>query len=140
MNFADYVELEKRAEAHGAGDDTALAQLLHIIQFKETVVRGHKRTMRDLNTWGEEHREQCRAAHKGSGGRMITDEEKREAVEFLRSGTCLYFEEHRKRQLDCSRCMKVSTMLFGHYDALCGLDSCGTDTWQRLADLIEGKN
>lgn len=31
----------------------------------------------------------------------------------------------------------VSTMLFGHYDALCGLDSCGTDTWQRLADLID---
>lgn len=37
----------------------------------------------------------------------------------------------------CNRCMKVSTMLFGHYDALCGLDSCGTDTWQRLADLID---
>ena len=33
--------------------------------------------------------------------------------------------------------MKVSTMLFGHYDALCGLDSCGTDAWQRLADLID---
>lgn len=29
--------------------------------------------------------------------------------------------------LNCSRCMKVSTMLFGHYDAPCGLDSCGTD-------------
>lgn len=67
----------------------------------------------------------------------ISDEERREAVEFLRSGTCLYFAEHRKRQLDCSRCMKVSTMLFGHYDALCDLDSCGTDAWQRLADLID---
>lgn len=33
--------------------------------------------------------------------------------------------------------MKVSTMLFGHYDALCDLDSCGTDAWQRLADLID---
>lgn len=51
MNFADYVELEKRAEAHGIGDDPALAQLLHIIQFKETVVRGHRRTMRDLADW-----------------------------------------------------------------------------------------
>lgn len=51
MNFADYVELEKRAEAHGIGDDPALAQLLHIIQFKEVVVIGHKRTMRDLDTW-----------------------------------------------------------------------------------------
>lgn len=51
MNFTDYVELEKRAEAHGIGDDPSLAQLLHIIQFKETVVRGHKRTMRDLADW-----------------------------------------------------------------------------------------
>lgn len=67
----------------------------------------------------------------------ISDEERREAVEFLRSGKCLYFAEHRKLELDCNRCMKVSTMLFGHYDALCGLDSCGTDAWQRLADLID---
>ncbi|WP_432314389.1 hypothetical protein [Collinsella aerofaciens] len=51
MNFSDYVELEKRAEAHGLGDDPSLAQLLHIIQFKQTVVRGHKRTMSDLATW-----------------------------------------------------------------------------------------
>lgn len=51
MNFSDYVELEKRAEEHGIGDDPSLAQLLHIIQFKETVVRGHRRTMRDLNIW-----------------------------------------------------------------------------------------
>lgn len=51
MNFADYVELEKRAEAHGIGDDPALAQLLHIIQFKQAVVRGHKKTMSDLATW-----------------------------------------------------------------------------------------
>ena len=51
MNFTDYVELEKRAEAHGIGDDPSLAQLLHIIQFKETVVQGHKRTMRDLADW-----------------------------------------------------------------------------------------
>lgn len=51
MNFADYVELEKRAEEHGIGDDPSLAQLLHIIQFKQAVVRGHKRTMSDLATW-----------------------------------------------------------------------------------------
>lgn len=51
MNFSDYVELEKRAEEHGAGDDPALAQLMHIIQFKEAVVRGHKRTMRDIAVW-----------------------------------------------------------------------------------------
>lgn len=51
MNFSDYVELEKRAEAHGLGDDPSLAQLLHIIQFKEVVKKGHKRTMNDLATW-----------------------------------------------------------------------------------------
>lgn len=51
MNFTDYVELEKRAEAHGAGDDPALAQLLHIIQFKEAVKRGHRKTMHDLDVW-----------------------------------------------------------------------------------------
>lgn len=51
MNFSDYAELEKRAEAHGIGDDPSLAQLLHIIQFKETVKRGHKRTMNDLAAW-----------------------------------------------------------------------------------------
>lgn len=51
MNFSDYVELEKRAEAHGLGDDPSLAQLLHIIQFKEVVKKGHKRTMNDLADW-----------------------------------------------------------------------------------------
>ena len=51
MNFSDYAELEKRAEAHGLGDDPSLAQLLHIIQFKEAVVNGHKRTMRELAAW-----------------------------------------------------------------------------------------
>lgn len=51
MNFTDYVELEKRAEAHGMGDDPVLAQLLHIIQFKEVVKEGHKRTMNELADW-----------------------------------------------------------------------------------------
>ena len=51
MDFSDYVELEKRAEAHGIGDDPSLAQLLHIIQFKEVVKEGHKRTMNDLADW-----------------------------------------------------------------------------------------
>lgn len=51
MDFSDYVELEKRAEAHGIGDDPSLAQLLHIIQFKEVVKNGHKRTMNDLADW-----------------------------------------------------------------------------------------
>lgn len=51
MNFSDYAELEKRAEAHGLGDDPSLAQLLHIIQFKEAVVNGHRKTMRELDVW-----------------------------------------------------------------------------------------
>lgn len=51
MDFSDYVELEKQAEAHGIGDDPSLAQLLHIIQFKEVVKKGHKRTMDDLSAW-----------------------------------------------------------------------------------------
>ena len=51
MNFADYVELKKRAEAHGIGDDPALAQLLHILQFKEAVKNGHRKTMRELDIW-----------------------------------------------------------------------------------------
>lgn len=51
MNFTDYVELEKRAEEHGIGDDPSLAQLLHIIQFKEVVKEGHKRTMNELADW-----------------------------------------------------------------------------------------
>lgn len=51
MNFSDYVELEKRAEAHGIGDDQSLAQLLHIIQFKEVVKEEHKRTMNNLSAW-----------------------------------------------------------------------------------------
>lgn len=51
MNFSDYVELEKRAEAHGIGADQSLAQLLHIIQFKEVIKEGHKRTMNDLAAW-----------------------------------------------------------------------------------------
>lgn len=51
MNFADYVDLEKRAESHGIRDDPSLAQLLHIIQFKDVVKEGHKRTMDDLAAW-----------------------------------------------------------------------------------------
>lgn len=51
MDFSDYVELEKRAEEHGIGDDPTSAQLLNIIQSKEAVKNGHKRTMRDLNIW-----------------------------------------------------------------------------------------
>ncbi len=51
MNFSDYVELEKRAEEHGIGADQSLAQLLHIIQFKEVVKEAHRLTMNELVVW-----------------------------------------------------------------------------------------
>lgn len=51
MNLSDWCDLNERAEEHGLGDDPSLTQLLHILQFKEVVVRGHRRTMDELNAW-----------------------------------------------------------------------------------------
>lgn len=51
MRFEDWVELNERAKSCGIGNDRSLAQLLHIIQFKEVVKSGHMRTMRELNDW-----------------------------------------------------------------------------------------
>ena len=51
MTLSDWSELNERAEKHGMGDDPALYQLLHFIQFKEAVIRGHRRTMAELNAW-----------------------------------------------------------------------------------------
>lgn len=51
MTFSEYMQLRARAEAAGIGDDESLAQLLHILQFKEVVKRSHKRTMRELGDW-----------------------------------------------------------------------------------------
>lgn len=51
MTFSEYTQLRARAEAAGIGDDKSLAQLLHILQFKEIVKRSHKRTMRELGDW-----------------------------------------------------------------------------------------
>lgn len=45
------LELSERANSCGIGDDESLAQLLHILQFKEVVKRSHKRTMRELGDW-----------------------------------------------------------------------------------------
>ena len=75
-----YVELEKRAEAHGIGDDPSLAQLLHIIQFKEVVKKGHKRTMNDLADWEKNIAENVEQRIKeamvagGCDERMITND------------------------------------------------------------------
>lgn len=51
MKFEDWAELNERAKSCGIGNDRSLAQLLHIIQFKEVVKSGHRRTMRELHTW-----------------------------------------------------------------------------------------
>lgn len=73
---------------------------------------------------------------------MKTSDEKREAVEFLRTHRCLYEGRNvrNKTVADCYRCMRASRALFGNDDALCNLDSSGPGMWQKLADLIEGKN
>lgn len=47
MNLSDWCDLNKRAEKHGMGDDPSLNQLLHLLQFKEAVVRGHRRCAED---------------------------------------------------------------------------------------------
>lgn len=80
MNLSDWCELNERAKEHGVGDHPSLDQLLHIIQFKEAVVRGHRRTMDELNAWekniakaversieAEEAAERRRCAEDGDG-------------------------------------------------------------------------
>lgn len=51
MNLSDWYDLNERAEEHGLGDDPELAHLLHILQFKEAVARGYRRTTDELNAW-----------------------------------------------------------------------------------------
>ena len=71
----------------------------------------------------------------------ISTAERRETVEFLRTHRCAYEGRNvrNKTEADCYRCMSASMALFGNDDALCDLDSSGPGTWQKLADLIEGK-
>lgn len=73
---------------------------------------------------------------------MSTAKERREAVEFLRTHRCAYEGRNvrDKTVADCYLCIMASRELFGNDDALCELDSSGPGTWQKLADLIEGKN
>lgn len=73
---------------------------------------------------------------------MSTANERREAVEFLRTHRCAYEGRNvrEKTVADCYLCIMASSALFGNDDALRDLDSSGPGTWQRLADLIEGKN
>lgn len=73
---------------------------------------------------------------------MLSAKERREAVEFLRTHRCAYEGRNvrDKTVADCYRCIMASRALFGNDDALCDLDSSGPGTWQKLADLIEGKS
>lgn len=73
---------------------------------------------------------------------MSTAKDRREAVEFMRTHRCNYEGRNVRDNTvaDCYKCIRASRALFGNDDALCYLDSSGQGTWQRLADLIEGKN
>lgn len=73
---------------------------------------------------------------------MPSVREMREAVEFLRNHRCAYEGRNvrDKTAADCYRCIRASRALFGNDDALCDIDSSGPGTWQRLTDLIEGKD
>ena len=51
MTFFEYTELKMRAERAGIGNDASLAQLLHYVQFREVVKRGHGAIMSELSAW-----------------------------------------------------------------------------------------
>lgn len=73
---------------------------------------------------------------------MPSARERLEAVEFLSTHRCAYEGRNvrNKTVADCYKCIIASRALFGNDDALCDLDSSVPGTWQKLADLIEGKN
>ena len=56
---------------------------------------------------------------------MISDEERKRAVKFLRERECI--------KLDCHECYQMSEMVLGRQNALCAID----EQWGALADLIE---
>lgn len=56
---------------------------------------------------------------------MISDEERRKAVRFLRERKCL--------ELDCHECHQISEAVFGDQHALCAIDG----QWGALAELID---
>ena len=56
---------------------------------------------------------------------MISDEERKKAVKFLRERECI--------KLDCHECYQMSEMLLGRQNALCAID----EQWGALADLID---
>ena len=62
---------------------------------------------------------------------MITDEERREIAEELRTRRdCNGFDE-------CDECQELSLRLFGDPCVLCRLDGNGANYWEELADMID---
>lgn len=51
MTFNEYMQLQERAEAAGIGNDRALAQLLHYLQFLEVSTRNFQTYMNEMNAW-----------------------------------------------------------------------------------------
>lgn len=51
MTFSEYMQLMKRAEAAGIGDDNSLAQLLHYLQFQEAATRHFQAYMSEMEAW-----------------------------------------------------------------------------------------
>lgn len=69
---------------------------------------------------------------KGGEGMNMTNEKRRDAMEFLRTANCY--------DVSCADCRKSSAELFGkgYENALCHMDVCSDGKpWQRLADLID---
>lgn len=52
MTLSEYMQLEKRAEAAGIGNDNVLAQLLHYLQFQECATRNFQAYMNEMDAWG----------------------------------------------------------------------------------------
>lgn len=69
----------------------------------------------------------------------ISNDDRREAVEFLRTHRCADEGSAYKTVGDCLGCIRASRALFGNDDALCNLDSSGPGMWPRLADLIDNR-
>lgn len=69
----------------------------------------------------------------------ISNDERREAVEFLCTHRCADEGSAYKTVGDCLGCIRASRALFGNDDALCNLDSSGPGMWPRLADLIDNR-
>lgn len=51
MTFSEYLQLEARARAAGIGDDRALSQLLHYIQFQEVATRNFQAYVNEMEAW-----------------------------------------------------------------------------------------